>query len=87
MVVVLINIHQVDVISVISVTNWIHLSDVTHVISVISVMNVINAGFLRKRPARSAEGVVCHSVDHNVRGDLGTGYPHPMSRFSLRNGE
>ena len=71
----------------VSVINVVNLSNVVNVNSVINVFSVTNAGFLRKRPARSAEGVVCHSVDHNVRGDLGTGYPHPMSRFSLRNGE
>ena len=79
MVMVLINKHQVGVVNVIN------LSNVVNVINMFSVISVINAGFLRRRPAKSAEDVDCHFVDPNVRGDLGTGYPHPMSRFSLRN--
>ena len=63
----------------VSVITVINLSNVINVINLISVISVTNAGFLRRRPAKSAEGVDCHSVDPNARGDLGTGYPHQMS--------
>ena len=63
----------------VSVINVVNLSNVVNVNSVINVLSVTNAGFLRRRPAKSAEGVDCHSVDLNVRGDLGTGYTHQMS--------
>ena len=63
----------------VSVINVVNLSNVVNVNSVINVFSVINAGFLRRRAARSAQGVACHSVDPNARGDLGTGYPHQMS--------